>query len=48
MDTIAYGKLNTIINRCGVKFQADWIDEPTDKQVLYPINGSNPVHHFVF
>ena len=46
MDSIASGKISTILSRCGVKFQADWIDEPLDEQLLFPINGSLPVHHF--
>jgi hypothetical protein len=46
MDSIASGKLSTILSRCGVQFQKDWIDEPINEQLLYPINGTNPVHHF--
>ncbi len=46
MDSIASGKISTILSRCGVKFQADWIDETLDEQLLFPINGSLPVHHF--
>jgi len=46
MDSIASGKISTILGRCGVKFHADWIDEPLDKQLLFPINGTHPVHHF--
>ena len=45
LDGIASGKVSTILSRCGVEFQRDWINEPLDKQLLSPINGSHPVHH---
>lgn len=46
MDSIAAGKLSTILSRCGVEYQRDWIDIPMGEQLLFPINGTNPVHHF--
>jgi hypothetical protein len=46
MDSIASGKLSTILSRCGVEFQRDWIDEPLNEHLLYPIKGTHPIHHF--
>lgn len=45
MDSIASGKISTILSRCGVEFQRDWINETLNEQLLYPINGTHPVHH---
>ncbi|MEA3349739.1 MAG: hypothetical protein U9Q82_03875 [Chloroflexota bacterium] len=45
IDDIASGKISTILSRCGVEFQRDWINEPLDRQLLYPLNGSHPIHH---
>ena len=46
IDDIASGKIAVILGRCGVKFQQDWINVPVDKQLLFPINGEHPIHHF--
>ena len=46
MDSIASGKISTILSRCGVEFQRDWIDVPLTEHLLYPINGTNPAHHY--
>ncbi len=45
LDSIASGKVATILSRCGVEFQRDWFNDPIDKQLLSPINGSHPIHH---
>ena len=45
MDGIISGKLGIIMNRCGVKFYRDWINQPMSKQLLFPINGGHPIHH---
>ncbi len=45
IDDIASGKIGSILSRCGVEFHRDWIDEPLDRQLLYPINGDHPIHH---
>lgn len=45
IDDIAAGKISSILSRCGVEFQRDWINEPLDRQLLYPINGDHPIHH---
>jgi len=45
MDDIISGKLGIIMNRCGVKFYRDWINQPMSKQLLFPINGDHPIHH---
>ncbi len=46
IDSIVSGKISTILNRCGVSLQRDWQNEPVDKQLLYPIDGTHPIHHF--
>jgi hypothetical protein len=46
MDSISAGKLSTILSRCGVEMQKDWLDVPMGEQLLFPINGSHPIHHF--
>ncbi len=46
MDGIATGKISMVLSRCGIDFHRNWIGEPLSKQLLYPINGSHPVHHF--
>ncbi|MEW6406917.1 MAG: hypothetical protein AB1649_34500, partial [Chloroflexota bacterium] len=46
IDDIAFGKIGVILGRCGVEFQRDWINEPVEKQLLFPINGNHPVHHY--
>jgi hypothetical protein len=46
MDGIASGTIAGILSRCGVQFFRDWIDEPLDEQLLFPIDGTNPIHHF--
>jgi hypothetical protein len=45
-DGIGAGKLSTILGRCGVEYQRDWINIPMGEQLLYPINGTHPIHHF--
>lgn len=45
IDGIASGKISSILSRCGVEYQRDWINEPLDRQLLYPINGDHPIHH---
>ena len=45
IDGIASGKISSILSRCGVEFQRDWVNEPLDRQLLYPINGDHPIHH---
>jgi hypothetical protein len=44
-DGIGAGKLSTILSRCGVEFQRDWLNIPMAEQLLYPINGTHPIHH---
>lgn len=46
IDGIGAGKLSTILNRCGVEFHKDWLNVPMSEQLLFPINGSHPAHHF--
>jgi hypothetical protein len=45
IDSIGYGKISTLLSRCGVSLHRDWIGEPLDKQLLYPMDGTHPVHH---
>ena len=46
IDDIALGKIGVILGRCGVELQRDWINIPLENQLLFPINGDHPVHHF--
>jgi hypothetical protein len=46
IDSISSGKISTLLSRCGVSLHRDWIGEPLDKQLLYPMDGTHPVHHF--
>lgn len=46
IDGIASGKIGVILGRCGVEFQSDWINVPVELQLLFPINGDHPVHHY--
>jgi hypothetical protein len=46
VDGIASGKISAILSRCGVRLHRDWINQPLSKQLLFPINGPNPIHHF--
>ncbi|MBC8496665.1 MAG: hypothetical protein H8D37_03290, partial [Chloroflexi bacterium] len=46
IDDIAAGKISVILGRCGVEFQRDWINIPLEQQLLFPINGDHPIHHF--
>ena len=46
MDSISGGTLSSILNRCGVRFQEDWFDETLDEQLLFAVDGTNPIHHY--
>jgi len=46
MDGIASGKIATVLSRCGIGFHRNWIGDPLNEQLLFPINGSHPAHHF--
>ncbi|MEW6718422.1 MAG: hypothetical protein AB1345_13095 [Chloroflexota bacterium] len=45
LDSIWAGTVSTILSRCGVAFQSDWFDEPLNEQLLWPIEGTHPIHH---
>lgn len=45
LDQIGLGKISTILGRCGVAYQDNWAYEPVDWQLLWPVDGSHPVHH---
>ncbi|MBG7609633.1 MAG: hypothetical protein IZT55_02080 [Anaerolineae bacterium] len=46
IDNIGSGKISTILSRCGISLHRDWQNVILDKQLLYPIDGTDPVHHF--
>ena len=46
LDGIGGGKLSAILNRCGVQFQEDWFDDTLDEQLLFAVDGTNPIHHY--
>lgn len=45
MDDIGGGKLSMIMGQCGVAFHRDWIDKPIEDHLIFPIDGTHPVHH---
>ena len=45
LDSIASGTVSQILSRCGVEFQADWYEENLNYHLLYPVNGTHPIHH---
>lgn len=45
LDEIGLGKISTILGRCGVKYQDNWAYDPLDHQLLWPIDGTHPIHH---
>lgn len=45
MDGIAAGKISTVLSRCGVQFHRDWMDNNIDRHLLFPVDGTHPVHH---
>ena len=45
MDGIGGGKLSRIMGKCGVEFERDWIGKPIEDHLIFPIDGTNPVHH---
>jgi len=46
MDGIASGKIAMLLSRCGIGFHRNWIGDPINEHLLFPVNGSHPVHHF--
>ncbi len=45
LDQIGLGKISTILGRCGVQYQDNWTWDPLTSQLLWPVDGSNPIHH---
>jgi len=45
LDSIVNGKISTIISRCGVEFQDQWAWDPLNEQLLWPVEGTHPIHH---
>ncbi|MBT3320655.1 MAG: hypothetical protein HN392_00025 [Anaerolineae bacterium] len=45
MDDIGLGKLSRITGRCGVSLYKDWNEINTEAHVIFPIDGTHPVHH---
>ncbi len=45
LDQIGLGKISTILGRCGVKYQDNWEYDPLDWQLLWPVDGTHPIHH---
>jgi hypothetical protein len=45
LDAIVNGKISTIISRCGVEFHDQWAWDPLNEQLLWPVEGSHPIHH---
>ena len=45
LDQIGLGKISTILGRCGVKYQDKWAYDPIDWQLLWPVDGTHPIHH---
>ena len=45
MDDIGGGKLSRITSKCGVKLDKDWFESDIEDHVIFPIDGTHPVHH---
>jgi len=45
LDSIVNGKIALIISRCGVEFQDQWAWDPLNEQLLWPVEGTHPIHH---
>jgi len=45
LDDIASGKISKIFARCGIKFQRDWWDPPSDSRSVWWLVPEHPVFH---
>jgi len=45
LESQSAGRVATILGRCGIEFQSDWFNVPTDRQVIYPLDATHPVLH---
>ncbi|GAB4530925.1 MAG: hypothetical protein Fur0018_18430 [Anaerolineales bacterium] len=46
LNDIGAGKISNILGRCGVEFQADWWNKPTNEQLLWAVEGESPIFHY--
>ncbi len=45
MGGIGGGKLSRVTEKCGVRFDKVWQAKKTEDQLIFPIDGTHPVHH---
>ncbi len=45
LDDIAGGKISPLLTRCGVKFQADWWDPPSESRSIWWLVPDHPIFH---
>ena len=45
LDSIVRGEIATILGRCGVEYQDQWVGDPLNNQLLWQVDGSLPIHH---
>ena len=45
LDSIVRGEIATILGRCGVEYQDQWVGDPLNTQLLWQVDGSLPIHH---
>lgn len=45
LDEIAGGKISPLLARCGVRFQADWWDPPSDSRSIWWLEPEHPIFH---
>ncbi|MCK4725123.1 MAG: hypothetical protein KAT29_04950, partial [Anaerolineales bacterium] len=44
-DNIAGGKISPLLTPCGVKFQADWWDPPSESRSIWWLVPEHPIFH---
>jgi hypothetical protein len=45
LESQSAGRIATLLGRCGIEFQRDWFNVPTDRQVIYALDSTHPVLH---
>ncbi len=45
LDEIAGGKISPLLTRCGIKFQADWWDPPSETRSIWWLVPEHPIFH---
>jgi hypothetical protein len=45
LDDIAGGKISSLLTRCGIKFQSDWWDPPSESRSIWWLVPDHPIFH---